>query len=77
MVVNDDGSMTEAAAYFLQDMGMESEDFWVMFMPNGEIRWVPNSKVRCCGNWSLGRAKPEVTVAVKPPSPFVPPRPGD
>lgn len=60
LVVQDDGALVEAPAYFLCDHGMESEDYWVMFMPTGDIRWVPNSKVRCCANWSLGRPKPAV-----------------
>jgi len=48
----------EGLAHFVDDLGVENEALWVVFCPNGQIWWVPNSQVRACGNWSVGRAPP-------------------
>lgn len=46
----------EGLAHLIENLGIESEDLWVVFFDDG-IRWVPNSRVRPCGNWTLGRGE--------------------
>jgi hypothetical protein len=47
-------------AHFLIGYGPESALLWVVFMDSDGACWtVPNSEVRMCFNWTLGRRKPE------------------
>jgi hypothetical protein len=47
-------------AHFVIDYGPESALLWVVFMDRDGACWtIPNSEVRMCFNWTLGRRKPE------------------
>jgi hypothetical protein len=46
-------------AHFIDDQGIESESFWVVFLNTGQIWWFPNSQVRACENFTVGRVKNE------------------
>ena len=48
-----------AMAHFLNDCGDERDIQWVCFLENGQIWWIPNTDVRACKNFSLGRSEPE------------------
>lgn len=49
----------EGLAHFIDDLGVENEAQWVVFVTaTGEIWWVSNSEVRATENWSVGRVKP-------------------
>ena len=54
-----------AYAHFLDDCGDERDAMWVCFCDDGQIWWVPNSQVRACRNFSLGRLEPELPDMVK------------
>jgi hypothetical protein len=49
----------KAFAHFVDDCGDEREAMWVCFGQDGQIWWWPNSQVRACPNFSLGRDRPE------------------
>jgi hypothetical protein len=45
-------------AHFVIDYGMEGALLWVVFLDDGGECWtVPNSEVRICQNWTMGRRK--------------------
>ncbi len=68
-MVTDKGS---GYANFLIDRGMEFENEWVIFLDNGEIWSVLNSKVRLCKNITYGRKldnNDEIREIIPPPEP--------
>ena len=51
-------------AHFVIDYGPEYDLVWVMFMDSDGACWsVPNPEVKMQFNWTLGRRKPEPSVA--------------
>jgi len=47
--------------HFLIDYGAESALLWVVFMAADGACWtVPNTAVRMCANWTMGRRRAEV-----------------
>ena len=58
-------SRGKAYAHFIDDCGDEREAMWVCFCQDGQIWWVPNSQVRACVNFSLGRNAPEEVMVKK------------
>ncbi len=61
MTVQDKG---DGFALAVIDYGQEFDLLWVVALnDSGEIWCAPNPRVRMQGNWSMGRAKPEMPEA--------------
>ncbi len=52
---------TAGLAHFMIWSGPEESLYWVLFTDTGEVRVLPNERVRPHANWTLGRLPPKAS----------------